>query len=83
MSKRISWASFHQAVSIPYPGPGSIGTSCPPVTKTLKGLEMHHEVEGIRIVVNGDARVEALIPWANVVVAQYEPEAAKVVSIKK
>lgn len=70
MSRKVTWAKFHQGLFIP--GAGTIGDTLPSSSKTLK-LEMFHTAEGLQVFCNN---VEAVVPWANVILAVLAPEAA-------
>lgn len=67
--RKVMYAQFHQTLFLK--GVGEIQRSLPNESKSFRKLEMWAGVAGLEINVNG---VEALIPWPNVVIAQFAPD---------
>lgn len=65
MSRKVTYARFHQNLYVP--GAGELGTVFPPNTKTLENLSMTAEKEGLYIsFIYKALKTELLIPLANV-----------------
>lgn len=68
LGRRIVYAKLHETVHLP--NTGNLSDTLPPSMKQFD-LKMFHTNEGLFLQVNG---VEAVVPWANVKIAQYAPE---------
>lgn len=73
MSRKVTYARLHQTAYIP--GAGEVGNVFPPQSKTLENLEMTSTIEGLTVTFQyRGARIEALIPSANVIIMTLAPE---------
>ncbi len=68
--REVSHASFHTALHMPHANVGNIGTTLPSANKSWAKLSMHAAPEGLLVNINGH---EAIVPWANVVIAALKP----------
>lgn len=67
-SRIVKYAKVHEEIFIP--GLGSLGTTLPSQSKTVKDLNMYTAVDGL-VVKSGS--YEVLIPFANVVLMSLAP----------
>lgn len=76
MAKKVLYLKTHQTIFVP--GLGDLGSTLPPIAKTVPALDM--EIEGEHVLIRGKSKsglVSALLPLANVVVLTYIDEADK------
>jgi hypothetical protein len=74
MNRNVKYVKFHQGLFIM--GVGNVGDTLPSPSISFTKLEMKAQPEGIYLNVAkiGSVVTEAIVPWANVVVAALGPE---------
>lgn len=76
LNRTVKYVKFHQGIFVP--GFGTVGDTLPSSSKTIN-LTMTHLEEGLFLKLNS---TEVLVPWANVVLAVYNPEDKPKVTVK-
>lgn len=77
MGKSVKFVKLHQGVFIP--NLGNLGDSLPPPTKTVHGLIMTLEPEGLLI---HTSKTDAIIPLANIAILELSEPYVTVVKAK-